>query len=301
MFNDMTYTTTRWGPDSTPTLIRYLLLIIGSLSIFSALTAPLMEQIFALPSLDRWLSLSWYGINHYQLWRPFTYFFVESGGYGGVTLSFMISLAFDLYLIWVIGSDLIERVGQHSFFRLFMIAGILSGIIGLLAMKLFGLNTVLVGPAPVLLALFTVWTMFHPEKEIWILLLFQVKTKWLLAFVLAAIVLINLSQLNGVYLTFYLTAAAIGYIYGTVVWGVSGPYAFMGAVDGYLIRLGNSLRRVPPNGKIFDFQTGKPVKSDDEFMDEMLEKIARRGPNALTRGERARMDAISAKKRNTRS
>ena len=296
----MTYTTTRWGPDSTPTLIRYLLIAIASVSIFAALTAPLLEQIFAIPSLDRWLSLSWYGLQNYQFWRPFTYFFVESGGGGGVTLSFMITLAFDLYLIWVIGSDLIENVGQPAFLRLFMTAGILSGLAGLLAMKLFGMNSVLVGPAPVLLAMFTVWTMFHPEKEIWILLLFQVKTKWLLAFVLAAILLINLSQLNWVNLVFYFTAVAVGYLYGTMGWGLSAPYQKMAGIDRYFIRLANKLRRVPKNGKVFDFQTGAPVKGDDEFMDEMLEKIARRGPNSLSRSERARMDAISAKKRNKR-
>lgn len=296
----MTYTTTRWGPDSTPTIIKYLMILIGSVSVVAALTAPLFLEIFKIPSIDHWFSLSWYGLNNYQIWRLFTYFLIEPSGSTGITLFFLIALAFDLYIIWVIGSDLIEQVGQSPFLTLFITSGVVAGIAGLLAMKLIGYQTILIGPAPVLLALFTVWTMFHPDREIWILLLFQLKTKWLLAFILGAIFLINLSQLDWVNLIFYFTAVGVAYCYATMAWSVNGPYSWMVALDSFMMRVGRKLQRGRTNGKIFDFQTGQPLKSDEQFMDEMLEKIARRGPHALTRSERARMDAISEKKRRQR-
>jgi len=48
--------------------------------------------------------------------------------------------------------------------------------------------------------------------------------------------------------------------------------------------------------KIVDFKTGKPVETDETFMDAMLEKIAREGEQSLSRKERKQMDRIAKKK-----
>ena len=293
-------TSFQWGPEMTPKTILKLIVITCITALFAALTEPVFAQIFGIPGLQTWLSLSWFGIHNYLFWQPLSYIFVENGGAQGITLSFLLSLAFDMYILWILGSDLLNAAGSKSFLLFYFLSSLTAALAALMMMGFIGQYPIIAGPAAPLLAIFTVWTFLHSEAEIWIFFIFPVKAKWLFAAVITAILLVNISQLEWIYLTLYLSSILFGYLYAVLVWGFKGPFAFTEKFDRLLMKMGNYLhtkQEIANPSKIFDFKTGKPLMSDDEFIDAMLAKISRKGESSLTRSERKRMEEISEKKR----
>ena len=295
----MTYTTSkvRWGPEFTPTAIKKLILITVVATLVSSLLNPIFTRIFGIPGPEEWLSLSWWGISHYLMWQPVTYLFVQHTGYYGITLFFLIHLVFNMYIIWVMGTDILHRVGQNPFLRLYFICGVLAGLTALLTMSLTGQYSVLSGATPAILAILVVWSMFCPETELLIFFVFPVKAKWLIAGILGIIFLTNLSQGNLLSLSFYLSGAVYGYFYALLAWGLQSPFSVTHRFDGSISRFGQKLLRFKPEGKIIDFKTGKSKMSDEQFVDAMLAKISKYGEDPLTWRERRRMQKISEEKK----
>lgn len=290
-----------WGPAYTPAIIRRLLFITGLTSLISALFDPLFTRTLQVPGLQYWLSLSWDGLHHYAFWQPLSYLFVASMGWEGIDLGFLISLAFTLYFIWALGSDLVEMVGSSSFLRFYLSSGLIGGLSALAMMSITGNYQTIAGPQTTLLALLTVWTLRYPERDILIFLLFKIPAKWLATGIIGGLSLIYLSRLNLVGLTTCLAPVLFAYTYAVAAWGLHGPSPWTHAIDQWIDRMTRRAKRtwgVPANNaaKILDISTGEPVLSDDLFVDAMLAKIARNGENSLTYSERKRLDEISVKK-----
>lgn len=289
------YTTTG---NFVPNSIRNLVIITTLIALFAALTEPFFNQLFKMNGLESLLSLSWYGLNSFYLWQPFTYMFVEGGG--GITLFFLIRLFFDMYLLWTIGSSLVGAVGSYPFLRFYFTTGILAALLAWVVMDITYQRAIIAGPFPSIFAVLLVWSMFYPEQEI-TFFLFTLKAKWLLAFSIAAVFLINISQLNWVNLSLYGGALVVGYLYATTAWGLSSPFGFTKGLDAKLSRVGHFFRQKfqsSTTAKIFDIKTGKPALNDEEFVDAMLAKIAKKGENSLSWQEKKRLDAISKNKKN---
>ncbi len=301
----MTYTSSAFlGPDTTPKAIQKLILTTCLIALFSALTEPVFTQIFGIPGLQTWLSLSWIGIHHYFIWQPLSYLFVQSNGAMGITLSFLIGLAFDMYILWIMGSAILEAVGTKPFLRLYFLSGIGAGLLALVAMYITKRYGIVAGPLSSILAIMTVWTMLNPEANLLIFFLFLLKAKWLLAGILGAILLVNVSQGDGVSLVLYLSGALLGYLYALMAWDLKSPFAWTHRFDRFLASCAEKMRtgtakaqEIGRKTKILDIQTGKPIEDDESFVDAMLTKIAKKGEKSLTWRERHRLNSISERKR----
>lgn len=299
---------TQFGPEWTPPLVKQLIIAITSVSIACALLHPLFAHVFGVLSPAQWLSLSWAGMTNYFIWQPFTYAFVQEGTFFGITLSYLLSLCFNMYILWIVGTAVLERMTNRGFIFLVTSASILSGLMGLLAMALEGSPGYLSGPIPAILALFVVWACLYSENEILLFFVFPVKIKWLLAGVTTAILLISLSHMDGVMLLFYGTGMLVGYLYSVTVLGLRTPFSWTHPLDDRLtICYDNSLKilkkwfkkkdRESNKTKIFDIKSGKPIFNDDEqFIDAMLTKISRHGEKSLNADERRRMREISERR-----
>lgn len=296
--------TVRWGPEFTPDTIRNLVFLTGGIGLISALSEPLLNILFNLPGPAYLFSLSWPGLQHGYLWQLATYLFFQDTGGSGLSLSFLIGLAFNLYLLWIMGTDLLEKVGKWPFLRFYFAAGILAGLAALGTMFLTGQYTILSGPTPAIIAVLTAWTLFHPETELYLFFLFTIKAKWLWGILTGAFLLSSLSHLDWVSLSYYGTALLAGYVFAVAAWDQRGPFAWMQPFDalfGWFGRLlkrgGHKLSNVKPGdikkGKILDFQTGEPLLDDNLFVDAMLEKISKHGESSLTWKERQRLQEIS--------
>lgn len=290
------------GPGTTPFVIRWLIGITCILSICTAMLNPLFLNYLQIQGPNYLFSLSWYGLKSGYLWQPVTYLFVEEG-FDGVSFNLLISLFFQMSIVWIMGSPLAERFGGYSFTVFYLLCGIISGLAAILTAPLFGLSPFFMGPGASVVAVLIAWTMMHPESELLLFFLVPVKAKWLLAGVFGALILVNLSQGNIPALIFYLTAGIFGYIYAVLCWNMESLFSWTRQFDDYLavikskIWKENSSSTTFDQSKIIDLHTGKPFLDDEAFMDAMLTKISEKGEHTLTWSERRRLRKISERTR----
>jgi membrane associated rhomboid family serine protease len=292
----------RIGPELTPPFIKNLILTTCIFSLAVSLSDVLLYQLFGISGLEEWLSLSWKGFSNYLVWQPFTYIFVQYTAGFGITLSFLITLLFQMYLLWIIGSQVVERVGKTPFLRLYFISAVLSGIGALLLMKLTGKYTILSGPASPIFAMLIVWTMINPEAELLLFFLIPIKAKWLVVGLLSAVFLISLSSFNLVTFGFYFFGCLTGYLYALIAWGFRSPLPGFNRLEAVILAGTNKFKTTflalpkTSSPKIFNISISEKKLEDDKFVDTMLEKISKGGEQSLTWKERQRMKEISLKK-----
>lgn len=307
----------QWGPINTPSTIKHLIIWTCVIAILSAILQSIFEQFGFTPGPLQLLSLSWWGISNLYLWQPLTFLFVQPYSSAGVTFFSLISLFFSMYMLWILGTAILELVGKGAFLRFYFICGIAAGLAALFIMPLTGKYAMLAGSTPALLALLTAWSMAYPETEVLLFFLIPVKAKWIMAGLTGAMLLIAFSQWDIGSFFLYLASILFGYMYACVAWGWHSPFSFTGPLDSALATLGLRLRRfhigskwIPFNrkdtkesldrdakNKVIDIGTGAPQMSDEVFIDQMLAKISQYGERSLSWSERRRMQQISEKKR----
>jgi membrane associated rhomboid family serine protease len=290
------YTSFKVGPSQTPPLIRKLLFLTATVSIGTAILNPIFEKIFGIFGPESWLSLSWWGMKHYLWFQPFTSLFVQGTGFDGVSMGWLFALGFNLYLLWVFGTSVHEWVGSRSFFKLYIGSGVFAGLMTLFLMPLFGHWGNLSGAAPATLAILLVWTMMHPEGEIFIFSLIPIQAK-LLFVIVAALFGIN-ALLNSDMIRFFhlFFGVLFGYLFALLGWGFALPYDKLKMCDAFLLKWKHKIFG-EKKGKIVSFETGEEMSEDDAFVDAMLKKISQKGEGALSTKERKRLDDISRRKR----
>lgn len=289
----------QWGPSYTPKVIRFLITITAVTSLSAALLDKLLRHLTGLPGLEGILSLSYWGISHGLLWQPVTYLFVTPTFGLGVTLGLIMTLLFQMYLLWIAGTAVLERVGPSPFLRLYLASGILTGLAVLLVMVLTETHLPLAGPSAPILAVLVVWAMLYPDMQLLLFLTIPAKIRYLVFGYLAIVLFIDLAQLNLIDLTLNLVAGGTGYLYGTVAWELQSPFAFSQRLDAKLNELGLCLRsrRSSSSSKIVNIWGQAPKETDDEFLDAMLTKISAQGERSLSWQEKRRLSRISKNKK----
>lgn len=282
------------GPASTPNIIRQLITAICSITLIAALFDSILVHYVGF-SLQFFLSLSAHTINSLYLWQPLTYLFLIQPA-GGLTFGLIISLFFEMFILWMMGSNIAERFGSGSFAKLFFGSGIFAALLALPVYLSFPYMFPYAGPTASLFAVFVVWAFMHHDSQILLFFVIPVKAKWLLAGGLGASLLVFLSEEAGISLIMFFTGICFGYFYATLFKGFSSPYAFMKPVDRFVMNL-NGFKWNKKKPKIFDIKTGEQVESDEEFLDRILTKISKSGKDSLTKKEKARLEEISLKKR----
>lgn len=299
------------APDysSTPSTIKRLIMITLSVAIISALMQSIFELFGYFPGPQNYLSLSWWGLNHWFLWQPFTYLFVQDASGAGVTFFFILKLFLNMYLLWIIGGIVYQLIGKWPFLRLYLLGGMGAGLITLIAMKVFGHDEMLSGALPAILILTTVWAMAMPETEVLLFFLIPLKLKWLVLYAFGAIALVSVSAFDFAELMLYATAVWIGFCYAVIVHHWRSPYPHTRDLEDFLITVGDAVRiRLPAwmrfskksenanESKVVDINFGESYKDDDAFIDAMLVKISKKGEEALSWSEKRRMKEISERK-----
>ncbi len=297
----------RFGPTATAPVIKNLLLVTGMIGLFAAFLAIFWPRPFGFLGMQELFSLSNYGLYHIFIWQPVSYLFVQDI-YGGVTFFFFLRFLFFLYLLWVIGSAIVEHIGSKRFLRFYLGTGILVALLTWTVMALTDFPLAISGSMPMIYALLTLWCLFNPELELLLFMTFPVKIKWLTLGFLTLLILVNLAQFDWTNITAYLSSAIIAYIYGVAFCSLQSPFQVTHRFDYKLTKLGRRFSarweqkqkirdEIYPNAKIFDIKTGKAILDDDEFMDAMLAKVSQKGEKGLSWREKRRMHRIAKRKR----
>lgn len=278
-----------------PREIKFTIALTLILTFFSLLSNALFTQVLKIPGPQLFLSLSTWGVHKFFIWQFLSYLFVQPIE-GGISLPLLLRIFFDLYLLWILGSSIVQIKGKKHFYALYFGGGAFIGLITYLSLLALGSSTPFAGAALSINILMIAWAFLFPETRIFLFMMIPIKAKWL-AFGFIGINLF-LSFANGEFFSFFVTGSALfyGYFYSVLVWEMLSPFPRMHAFEKKLIYLKRKqLSTEKHEGKVYDFRTGRVIVQDDEFMDRCLEKIARYGKQSLSWRERWKMRRISKK------
>ncbi len=291
------------GPGSTPACVKWFLIVATAATICTGLLQGILVQFHVFPGPQELLNLSWWGLSNGFIWQPLTYFFLEELPDHDMTFSVILTLVFHLYFFWVLASALNETLGNRSFARFLITCSVLSGLIAVVLLHLFGLHTLLAGLPGVLIAVLTAWSMRFPNTPIFLFLLIPINSLYLATALTCLMLFYALLHGEMGNVVLFLTTIMTAYLYSSLAWGLPSPFPAMAPLDEKLKIVRKKLfRTFAPNQTdsdettIIDIDTGKPPLDDNAFVDAMLDKIAKSGEDSLTWREKQRLQKISSRR-----
>jgi membrane associated rhomboid family serine protease len=227
----------KFGPSYTPIFIKLLLLLVFSASVISTILAPFFNANF----FQYFLGLSLEGIKSVYFWQFITYNFLQMGY--GIDFNFLIVLAFNMYLIWVLGSQVIQMLSSRSYIVFYFASTIFAALVMLLTMLIGYPNQIYSGATIALYATLIAWMMITP-KDTKIFLFFAIPIKhYILVLGLIVFNLIsNLSNKDLVSFFGYLSVSIFSYFYCVVIWQKRSPFHFLNNFEIKLIQTIWSIR-----------------------------------------------------------
>ncbi len=256
--------------------------------IFSTVAIRLLAAF--LPQLYGWFAISRAGIENFYLWQFLTYVFIEPGP---LSLNFFLQLAFNMYILWMFGSSLIEFSHTCVFFTLYL-GGALVGGLTALAFP----HAMLAGSINGVYAILIAWMMRNQGSQLLLFFTLPFKAQWLVLALLAWVFFINIASSNWLACTSLAASVIFSYLFSLIMWREQSPFAFLHPFERWILRLLEpKSQQSYHQSKIYDFKSGAPILDDDQFMDAMLDQISRLGENSLTAAEKKRMKSISEKKK----
>lgn len=287
-----------FGPETTPLLIKRLILITVISSFFCSLAEVYINTVFDVPGPMTFLALNtplfFKGYIFQLMTYPLT--FGEVGQ--GVSFFYMITLMLNLYILWVLGSHIIERMGTRSFVKLYLFSTILAGLTGVFIAALLNTQTIFSSCIPQVLAILVAWTMLNSEGKLYLIPPFGIKAKWLTIGVLSIALLPSLFSFDLPFLGFYCAGVLAGWLFALFSWHLISPWSSLKEIENKVIVLIARVKlffKRKKSSKIIDIRSLQ--EEEDAFMDECLEKISKYGESALTPLERKRMQKVSRRKK----
>lgn len=269
-------------PPHTSKSVKVLIFSIVGTSILSPIITFMLSHFFQLLGPQNYLPLSYPFLHKGMLFQCFSYAFVHSLGVG-IGLSLLFSLFFHMLLLWFVGSEICQRFGQVRFVLLFLSAILFSGIICAATLLFTKSFSILYGSTPAIFALLAVWAMCLQDQKLNFFLFLQVKAKTLVLVIFAFSLLINLSYGHFLLFLAEISGIAWGLFFGRFFLKLTVPYQLPS-------------RKERKHADIIDITPIRQEKEDQAFLDEMLDKIAKRGLDSLTDSEKRRMDRITRRK-----
>lgn len=280
----------------TPKPLRFLVFA----TLICGILVALLDKFLPGTPPSQYLGLSLNGIEKGYLWQFLTYILIAPPE-RGLSFSELISMGFNAYLLWILGSMVYERKGAGHFFAIYLGSAVLSGVLVLLCQYLNPGPLPYGGNTGAVFAILIAWLMLHPNAEMVFFLMIPLKAKWLISLLVGLSLFVDISVGAYTHLAAYLSGAVFGYLYCLIAWESRSPYRFLSPFEQGLLKALSPLRRKSPGSfypkaKIYDFKTGRAILKDNEFMDAMLSKISLYGKESLTWRERWRLKRISRKR-----
>ncbi len=274
-----------------------------SLKIFLGFVSVLTLLAAFFPALSAILGLSTAGISGFFFWQWLSYSFFEPSPQGVLSGSLFIQLGFTLYLLWIFGSSLIERLGERRFFSLFLGSALMGGLAAWGTLKALHLPALFISPAPALYACLFSWTILNAQTKVLLFFTIPLNAGIALYVLLGITFFIYLSEAHWTALAAMLSSMIYAYLFAVFSQRILSPFSWLHPFERFLIKAADiRLWRVKKtkiycSSKIFDIHSGKPILDDEAFLDSMLTRISLYGETCLTPEEKKRMDEISSKRR----
>ncbi len=218
------------GPSKTPLIIKTILGLIISLSVLNALISPFFKAHF----ITYFLGLSVEGIKNYFVWQFITYNLLQPGY--GINISFIIELLFNLYLLWIIGTSVLDRISQIQYLIFYMLSCVFSAFIMLFIMAIGYPHLVYAGTTISLYATLIAWMMLNPpDTRIFLFFAIPMKHYWLVLGLIGFNLLANLSSNQIVNFFGYIAVSIFAYFYSVIIWNRHSPFQSLNKMERSLI------------------------------------------------------------------
>lgn len=220
----------RIGPPKTPLIIKILLGLIICISIISALIGPFFKANY----IGYFLGLSISGFKSFFFWQLVTYNFLQSTY--GININFIAQLLFNTYLIWIIGTSVVERISQVQYLIFYLLSTIFSAFVILLIMAIGYHHFIFSGTTISLYATLIAWMMLNPaDTKIFLFFAIPLKHYWLVLGLIGFNLLMNLSNMQMVNFFGYLAVSIFAYFYSIIIWNRYSPFHFLHKMERALI------------------------------------------------------------------
>ncbi|MFA6119092.1 MAG: rhomboid family intramembrane serine protease [Parachlamydiales bacterium] len=220
----------RIGPAKTSYVIKLIIFLTLLISLSSTILTPFFKTNYFV----YYLGLSLEGIKNYFFWQLVTYNFIESGN--GLSLGYIFQLLFNLYLLWVMGTTVIERTSRLKFIFLFFSSIIFSGLVALITMHLTNKNIIFAGSNIGLFSILVAWMMLNSkETRIFLFFILPIKAYWIVLGLIGLNLLSNFSNMQMVPFFTTLTVSLYSYFYSVVIWNRFSPLDHLNRMERYLI------------------------------------------------------------------
>lgn len=279
----------------TPKLIQILLVLILTFS----LIFNLIDHFWGFaPGLSWFSSLSVFGLTHGFIWQLVTHVFLYPFSPAPLSFSYLLIFFLNLYLFWRIGCTLYAVEGKRAFWGLYLGTAIVTTLVAICSLFTLEPTNYYTGLSSILYAFLVAWVILLPDVQILLFLTIPVKAKWAITLVLGSSMILEL--VGHQYTSFLTHASACAFSYLFMVGHLRrhSPFRALFSFEQKwmsLMRRPSQRNRHATSGKIYDFQTGKPVLRDEDFLNDCLDKISAHGKGALTRLEKLKLWYITRK------
>ncbi|WP_194847806.1 rhomboid family intramembrane serine protease [Candidatus Neptunochlamydia vexilliferae] len=156
-------------------------------------------------------------------WQFVSYLFIQPIS-EGVSLGSILRLLFDLYLLYMVGTAIIETRGKKHFIGLYFGGALFVGIVAYLSLLFSGSPFPFAGASPAIYILLISFVFLTPHARIMLFLMVPMQAKWLVFGLIGVNLFLDFS--NGHFLSFFTTGAALvyGYLYPILVWEILSPF-----------------------------------------------------------------------------
>jgi len=253
MFNNFTLT-------NTPKHLKNLLITIAVFSLIPCI----------IHSLAAYLGLSLVGFSKAFFWQPITFLFMQPNMLS-ISFNSILQLFFYVFAIYTVGSEIISHKGVKSFYILFLLPGIISGLFLLGMMFLIKTSFIVYGLAIPTYSLLAGYIMLGTNARILIFHSAPIK----ISNIIIAIFCIHLFSIAANFSILialaHLLAVAISYIYCLWSWKTHSPFKKLFKFEKIIIKKSHK-------AEFYDFASGSKM-TDAQIVDEILDNSNEKGLN----------------------
>ncbi|MEO8446380.1 MAG: rhomboid family intramembrane serine protease [bacterium] len=283
-------------------------LLLSGFSIGSTPFEFIKLKYFALDPLSP-ITISGYGEIRFLPWQLFTYMFLHGGFF---------HLLLNMLALWMFGAELENTWGQKRFFTYYLICGVGAGLCNLLIAPLFTSVGPTVGASGAIYGILVAFGYLFPDRNIYIYGLIPVKAKYLvIIYMLIELFSVTGGANSGIAHVAHLGGGVVGLIYLLIFYRGSsmkffGNTNFKDKFTSYTSsgkrthtqpvysNGSNSKKEKVSDAKFHDLnltdykkEMDMKEKSDEDRLNELLEKIGDSGYQSLTANERNELSKLS--------
>jgi len=215
-------------------------------------------------------------VESFYIWQPFTYQFLH----GGIT-----HLLLNMLVLWMFGSELQEKWGGRKFLYFYLGCGSATGLVIFLFNLNFAYTQPTLGASGAIYSLLAAYLLYWPDRYLLLMFIVPVKVKYVVL-ILAFISLLLLLGEQG-----FTRVSHIAHLGGFVVGYITVKYIFHDKtflqwdfpIPKFYQRYKARRKMAEWETREFDMQT--PVERERK-VDELLDKISRKGIKGLTPSEK---------------